>query len=380
MARSGLQFAFLILAFACFLGEADAQSEDAGSIGAQSVCATPSWAKVTSTRQTNEAKPIHQVVTFTFKDVAGSENDESDKSQTVPVLNRSGSIPVNQLNQVSTLETGVVNRAPPKPHQLVSHIANRLESKNVESVARRIRHHVDSIKSDDFVRTEQRTELRSVVETRPESQVEEPSGIQLRFSDVDELSNAKPPAMIEPISTVPLPPKPQVNQAQKSQPKLAESLIVHPPIIQPYNQDQYTFVVENRAVLPATNIRLRFSVPETSQFVAVIPGSSAFYETEAVIELEAIPGGGNKLVHLTVASTKQAPVEFKVDVTATTEVVFNASDQNQPVVPSRDEIQNGVIETPMNSSGLSPYQVLVKNPYFRRSHSNYQAQRFSDQR
>ncbi len=105
----------------------------------------------------------------------------------------------------------------------------------------------------------------------------------------------------------------------------SEGLVIHAPMVQPYNRNQHTFVVENKGSNSATDVLVEIRVPKTARIVASLPVNSVFSPSTAVFRFEEIAGGEKVQVHLTAVEKSQRPISFVANVSAKSTYQFAAA-------------------------------------------------------
>ena len=148
-----------------------------------------------------------------------------------------------------------------------------------------------------------------------------------------------------------------------------QDLIVHPPTLQSYNPNQYTFVVENAGGNIAREVIVEIKVAETAQIVAAMPVNSVFSSSTAVFRFESLAAGGKVHVHLNAVSKEvKNPVSFVANVAAKLTYEFEMPQGQQTAVsvektryPTIGIRQRTNSESQTQTNSLSA--ALIRNPY-----------------
>ena len=108
----------------------------------------------------------------------------------------------------------------------------------------------------------------------------------------------------------------RMMQAPTSAPAIGSNsgLIVHPPMLQPYNANQFTFVVENGTQGLARDVAIEISVSENAKIVAALPGNSVSSDSKAIFKFSEISAGDKLQLHLNAISKDGQPIEFAANV------------------------------------------------------------------
>ena len=100
---------------------------------------------------------------------------------------------------------------------------------------------------------------------------------------------------------------------------------IHPPMVQPYNKNQYTFVVENVGDSAARDVIVGITVPETSTISAVLPQSALVTQQHTMVKFPQMAPGERQLIHVNANSLTSQPVSFDATLTMKTVQKFSPS-------------------------------------------------------
>ena len=121
---------------------------------------------------------------------------------------------------------------------------------------------------------------------------------------------------------------------------------IHPPMVQPFNKNQFSFVVENVGDSQARDVVVGITVPEWSVISAVLPRSALMTQRHTIITFPEVAAGEQKLIHVTATSTTAQPVSF--DATLTTKTVQKFSPMGKAVSnqPAQQMAQASSVQQP----------------------------------
>ena len=151
-------------------------------------------------------------------------------------------------------------------------------------------------------------------------------------------------------------------------------VVVRPPMVQPYKQNQFTFVVENTGSVDAQDVRVQISVNKTARIVASLPEESVFTDEMALFPLKSIPAGSNVQIHLTAISNNKNPINFESSLTLKTVQHFGPNartkgrlaatgfQQRADVASSSAPSRSGLGEAKQRK--LDSGSLLLSNPFF----------------
>jgi hypothetical protein len=149
----------------------------------------------------------------------------------------------------------------------------------------------------------------------------------------DDLSRVLPVTEALPASTrlTPTQIRTRANPAASTPGFTARDLpiIVHPPLVQPYRKNQYTFVIENQNDQAASNVTVQLSVPKTTTIFGVLPsGNSIVADHVALFRIESIPPRGHVEIHIGAIATDNEPIKFESSVSVATKTEFSVADSS----------------------------------------------------
>lgn len=144
----------------------------------------------------------------------------------------------------------------------------------------------------------------------------------------------------------------------------SNGIVIHPPMLQPFNRNQHTFVIENRGEADAEDVIIEISVDEGDRIVAALPGNSVTSDQVSMFKFPKILSGESIPIHVTAVSGDRSPVEFSASLISRAVYSFHIHDGGQPAKLSKVSYQNeqGLPTPPRSDSGSGP--VRVTNPFF----------------
>ncbi len=162
----------------------------------------------------------------------------------------------------------------------------------------------------------------------------------------------------------------------------AAEIVIHPPMIQPYNQHQHTFVIENRGQVDAAALSIEISVPEEVKIVAALPNNSVTTPRAAVFRFDRLIAGDQAVIHVTAISTNKQTIPFEVSVASRSQYSFHVHDQPIAGVLKNVSHEGGATPTataiPAVDDEFGP--VIVRNPYVQSLPQNHEAARRTNRR
>lgn len=221
----------------------------------------------------------------------------------------------------------------------------------------------------DASATEEPIQIDKPVQAESPESGEVAEQILMNFSDTDAriLENQTQSDLDSPMAGVDVRSTPEPNQT--------EGLIVHPPMVQPYNQNQHTFVVENSSSKTASDVTVEIRVPENARIVAALPVNSVFSPKAAVFKFAELKSGEKVQVHLTAVENDDQPISFTANIAAKSTYEFEAWKK-----PRAAELDN-VSYLPGSASEQSTTKrqtdsAVIKNPFFQseQNANHYQGQ------
>ena len=154
-------------------------------------------------------------------------------------------------------------------------------------------------------------------------------------------------------------------------------LLVHPPMLQPYNENQFTFVVENSTQSLARDVAIEISVSANAKIVAALPANSVSSDSKAVFKFNEIPAGDKLQLHLNAISRDGQPIDFAANVVTRSTYDFAVKDTNDGGRLASVSHHLSDVGTTNGGSGQSSEQQptaggprLVQNPYFQDENPN----------
>ena len=155
-----------------------------------------------------------------------------------------------------------------------------------------------------------------------------------------------------------------LNQAQVQQSNA--NVKIHPPMVQPYRKNQYTFVIENTGAKNANEVIVGITVPQWAKVTAVIPQSAQVDERTALVRFEKIEPGQQQQIHITADSLTGQPISF--DATLTSKTVQNfapGGPSTSPTGPSTQSAANALNHAPAYQPQTNQQQIVhPKAPAF----------------
>ncbi len=106
------------------------------------------------------------------------------------------------------------------------------------------------------------------------------------------------------------------------------NVIIHPPVVQPYKKNQYTFVVENRGSANLTDVRVQISVPESAKILAVLPEKSVVTDHKVLFPFDALHAGSKEQIHITAISKDGQPIKFASNLSLSSTQEFRVEHGN----------------------------------------------------
>ena len=178
------------------------------------------------------------------------------------------------------------------------------------------------------------------------------SGDVINFSDTKSTSE---------MAMTPLPAEnsPQTIEADK------RGLIVHPPMVQPYNRNQYTFILENLSDTLAKEVAVEIGVPDHCKIIATLPSNSLFSKNQCVFRFEELPAGDRVQIHVNAVSDETKPVEFVANVVSRSVFEFARESSNRESPPTDISYNLDSAEPTIQNrdQDLGNGSVLVRNPF-----------------
>ena len=172
-------------------------------------------------------------------------------------------------------------------------------------------------------------------------------------------SNSMPPATL-PESTIP------VGAPESGQNQLNNGIIIHPPMLQPFNRNQHTFIIENRGDAIAEDVVIEIAVNDDDRIIAALPENSVTTQQVSIFKFPKIVAGESVRVHVTAVSNDGSPIEFSASLVSRAVYSFHIQEGLQKGKLSKVSYLNGKskVGTPKSQVGEGP--VRVTNPFFGR--------------
>lgn len=159
-----------------------------------------------------------------------------------------------------------------------------------------------------------------------------------------------------------------------SESKIRQSeIIVHPPLVQPYRKNQYTFVVENRGDEAAHNVIVQLDVSEPARVFAALPSDALLADRTAVFRVGSIAPNGHVELHVGARSDEGKLIEFKSSVSVTSKQNFSASNSDSVAMHQVGATNNGARHqlpsysrqpTSETKRTLPGGSEIIRNPFF----------------
>lgn len=172
---------------------------------------------------------------------------------------------------------------------------------------------------------------------------------------------------MQPTSTAQTPTHQQPGLTDEISQDQSGGLIIHPPMIQPYNKNQHTFIVENRSDIMASDVTVEIGVPKNSRIIATLPANSVFANDKAVFRFEKLAAGDQVQIHINAVSKDSKPIEFVADLVSRSVFEFAIEDQaNQGQLSSvsyKNNIDEPATNQPRTAQNLDDGAQRIRNPY-----------------
>jgi hypothetical protein len=110
------------------------------------------------------------------------------------------------------------------------------------------------------------------------------------------------------------------------------TLVIHPPLVQPYRENQYTFVVENRGDEVVTNLTVQLEVGDSAKIFGALPSESLVLDQAALFRVEMVPPHGYVELHIGVISLDDSPIAFQANVSTTSQKDFRVTQSSKLAV------------------------------------------------
>ena len=142
------------------------------------------------------------------------------------------------------------------------------------------------------------------------------------------------------------------------------SILIHPPMLQPYNRNQHTFVVENRSDNDVEEVVVEISVPKGDRIVAALPENSVTSKSVSMFKFPRIASGESVPIHVTAVSDDQSPVEFSASLVSRAVYSFHIQEgQKRAKLSNVSYLNDTTNDLPIQmKKGQGP--VRVTNPFF----------------
>ena len=162
-----------------------------------------------------------------------------------------------------------------------------------------------------------------------------------------------------------------------SEDSTGNGIIIHPPIVQPFNRNQHTFLIENRGETDAKDVVIEISVQSGDRIVAALPANSVTSDQVSMFKFPRIAPGESIPIHVTAVSGDSSPVEFAASLISRAVYSFHMhDDQQQAKLSSVSYVNEKGLPQASDSTDAGP--VRVTNPFFGKT-SNRPKQAFSNQ-
>lgn len=165
------------------------------------------------------------------------------------------------------------------------------------------------------------TELPQEIPVTPHGNANSDAKVSL-ISPNSELKNATPIGYFASDTQEDAGESPKVANA--ATPMESAHVVVQPPLIQPYKNNQYSFVVENRGSLDAENVSIEISVDDSSRIVAMLPSDAVVTDEKALLTIKKLHAGEHYNVHLTATTSTEEPIVFQAKLVHTSVQKFGA--------------------------------------------------------
>lgn len=114
------------------------------------------------------------------------------------------------------------------------------------------------------------------------------------------------------------------NDHPQASPIQSAHVVVQPPLVQPYKNNQYSFVIENRGNLDASDVSIEISVNEHARIVAMLPSEAVVTDEKALLTIKKLHAGEHYNVHLTATSSTDEPIVFQAKLVHSSVQNFDA--------------------------------------------------------
>ncbi len=136
-----------------------------------------------------------------------------------------------------------------------------------------------------------------------------------------------------------------------------QGVIIHAPLVQPYNRNQHTFLVENLSYNAVNDVVIEIAVPEDARIVAALPSNSVFSNNKCAFRFERLAAGEQVQIHVNAVSRGSKPVDFIANVVARSEFAFSTDK------PDQSSNMTTVSGEPASVTDLEHETGMVRNPY-----------------
>ena len=149
----------------------------------------------------------------------------------------------------------------------------------------------------------------------------------------------------------------------------SSGLLIHPPRIQPYNNKQHTFLLENRGSDLARNVTIEIKVSENARVIAALPDNSVTSSNMVIFKFDEIAAGDNRQLHITAVSADGSAIDFEANVIARSTYDFvaqnpNTNGANLTSVRHQETVTTVAPNAPPSLDGPR----LVRNPFVNGAH------------
>ena len=161
---------------------------------------------------------------------------------------------------------------------------------------------------------------------------------------------------------------PEAKLAQGAAPSVAQQsnngIIIHPPMLQPFNRNQHTFVIENQGGADAEDVVIEISIHQDGRIIAALPDNSVTTDKVSIFKFPKIVSGESVPVHVTAVSSNGSPIEFSASLISRAVYSFHTQQGKRQGKLSNVSYLNDQTLDSNPGSQASDGPVRVTNPFF----------------
>ena len=159
-------------------------------------------------------------------------------------------------------------------------------------------------------------------------------------------------------------PESRLNSATEVQAVQNSGIIIHPPMLQPFNRHQHTFIIENRGRADAEDVVIEITVADKNRIIAALPENSVTTNKVSLFKFPKIVSGESIPVHITAISNDNSPIEFSASLISRAVFSFHIQEGQQQGKLTKVSYLNKQSQSASPSSTTNG-PVRVTNPFFR---------------